>query len=215
LYYDEVSMRAIRAAFLLGFVISPAFAVDMPTGFFRGSLLRWEGTTKDGTITAQNANGEFQCRYDRLSWLELEKRRVTPDKLIEGDPLEILADRHPGESTCYVLTLKVLPPAPPPSRAKQKAAAAKPAIVRPTIVRHGKDNFAGVITKIEEHTITVHTREGDQTFLLRPDTRYVGNGLRMERSDVSVNMRLSVEASQNRGGEWEAFQLTWGSITQP
>jgi hypothetical protein len=215
LYYDGVAMRVIRAAFLLALVISPIGAVEMPTGFFRGALLRWEGTAKDGTIIAQNANGEFQCHYDKLSWLELEKRRVTPDKLREGDPLEILADRHPGETVCYVLTLKVLGPEPPPSRAKQKAVAAKPVITRPALVRHGQDNFAGVVTSVTDNVLTLHTREGDHAFQLRSDTRYVGNGLRMERGDVNVNMRVSVEAGRNRGGEWEAFQLTWGSITQP
>lgn len=208
-------MRAVRAVFFLGFVVSPVFAVDMPTGFFRGALLRWEGTAKDGTIIAQNAKGEFQCHYDKLSWLELEKRRVTPDKLIEGDPLEILADHHPGETACYILTLKVLPPEPPPSRAKQKAAAAKPAITRPAVVRHGQDYFAGVVTNVTDSMVMIHTREGDQTFQLRPDTRYIGNGLRMDHVDVNVNMRISVEAGRNRGGQWEAFQLTWGSITQP
>jgi hypothetical protein len=215
LYYDEVAMRVFRTALSIVVAISPAFATEMPTGFFRGSLLRWDGTTKTGTITAQNANGEFQCHYDKLSWLELEKHRVTPDKLIEGDPLEILADRHPGETTCWILTLKVLPPPPPPSRAKPKTAAVKPTPARATVVRHGMDNFAGVVTAINESTVTVHTRDGEETFHLRPDTRYIGNGLKMEHSDVTPNMRLSVEAGRNRGGEWEAFQLTWGSIVAP
>jgi hypothetical protein len=180
-------------------------------------MVRWEGTSRDGTITAQNATGVFQCRYDKLSWLELEKRRVTPDKLLEGDPLEILADRHPGETACYILKLEVLPPQPPPSRAKAKAtatAAVKPFGTRPPVIRHGKDNFAGVVTKISQTLMTIHTREGEQTFLLRTDTRYIGNGLKMEHGDVGVNMRLSVEASRTRDGGWEAFQLTWGSITQ-
>lgn len=218
LYYDGVAMRTALTV-LLSVAVSPAFAVEMPVGFFRGSMLRWEGTAKDGTITAQNANGVFQCRYDKLSWLELEKRRVTPDKLLEGDPLEILADRHPGETACYILTLEVLPPPPPPSRAKAKAksttaAAVKPFAARPAVIRHGKENFAGVVTKVSETLMTIHTREGEQTFQLRPDTRYVGNGLKMEPGDVAVNMRLSVEASRTREGDWEAFQLTWGSITQ-
>src|ERR1700754_1841438 len=118
LYYDVVAMRALHAAFLLGISTVPIFAVDMPVGFFRGSMLRWEGTAKSGTVTAQSADGVFECRYHKLSWLELEKRRVTVDKLREGDPLEILADRHPGETACYILTLEVLPPPPRPTRPK-------------------------------------------------------------------------------------------------
>src|SRR6185312_1530146 len=110
LYYDVVAMRALRTTILLGVVLAPAFAVEMPTGFFRGSMVRYEGTNASGTVTAQNATGVFDCHYDKKSWMELEKRHVTVDKLLEGDRLEILADRHPGETNCYILTLEVVPP---------------------------------------------------------------------------------------------------------
>jgi hypothetical protein len=182
-------------------------------------MVRYEGTEKTGTITAQNANGVFECHYDKLSWLELEKHRVTADKLREGDPLEILADRHPGETACYVLTLEVVPPPPRPGSAKKPTTSSytqrTPVYQRPATIRRGQANFAGVVTKVDATTVTIHTRDGDQVFQLRSDTRYVGNGLKMERSDVAVNMRLSVEASRTREGGWEAFQLTWGTITQP
>jgi hypothetical protein len=213
LYYYVVAMQALRTTILLGLALAPAFAVDMPTGFFRGAMVRWEGTNASGTVTAQNANGIFDCHYDKKSWMELEKRHVTVDKLLEGDRLEILADRHPGETACYVLTLEVLPPPPPPKRPRPKATPARATISRPTAIRHGQDNFAGVVARIDNSTVTIHTRDGDQSFQLRSDTRYVGDGLRMEHSDVVANMRLSVEASRNHDGEWEAFQLTWGSIS--
>ncbi len=206
-------MQVFRVLILLGAAVGPTFAVEMPTGFFRGSMVRWEGTASSGTVTAQNAGGVFNCHFDKKSWLEIEKRHVTIDKFREGDPVEILADRHPGETTCYILTLEVLTPPPPPKRPKPTSTAARSTTSRPAAIRHGQDNFAGVVTKLSENTVSIRTREGEQTFHLRPDTRYVGNGLRMERSDVAVNTRLSVEASRNHDDEWEAFQLTWGSIS--
>ncbi|MEI9813310.1 MAG: DUF5666 domain-containing protein [Acidobacteriota bacterium] len=217
LYYDEGAMRAFSAVFLLTLAVTCVWGADMPIGFFRGSLLRWDGTLRDGTLTAQNTNGVFDCHFDSKSYLELDNRRVTVDKLREGDPVEVLADHHPGESTCYVLTLEVVPPKRPVRQKAANTPGVAPITSLPglNVIRHGQSNFAGVVVSINQSVVTLHTRVGDQTFQLRPDTRYFGDGLRMDRADVTANMRLSVEASRNRGGVWEAFQLTWGKITIP
>jgi hypothetical protein len=81
-------------------------------------------------------------------------------------------------------------------------------------MRVGSQTFAGFVVGITETTLTLRTREGTQTFRLRNDTRYLGGGLRLEKSDVALNQRVSVEASMV-DGLMDAFQIVWGELTVP
>jgi hypothetical protein len=189
-----------------------AAAAEMPSGYFRGPMAGWEGSVTNGVLRARSAAGEvFTCAFDAKSYLELQKQRVTVDKLLEGDPLEVLAYRRPGETGCYVLSLTVVPP-PKPVRPNRRIDVT-PSKARPVTVRHGNVNVSGVVARVSPGSVTVHTRTGEETFLLRGDTRYFGNGLKMERADVRVNQRLAVEAGRNGDGKMEAFQLTWGNLS--
>ncbi|MEP6963703.1 MAG: DUF5666 domain-containing protein [Acidobacteriota bacterium] len=193
----------------------PIWAVEkMARGFFHGTVLSWEGTPALGVLTARAEDGMlFDCGYDSKSYLELEKIRVTVAKLREGDRVEILADRQPGQTACYVRTLQVLTlPLPRPNR-RPGSEKEKAATLKAPVVRHGNQTFAGLVTRADDKWITVRTRMGDEVFLIRRDTRYLGNGLRMEPMDVKINLRVSVEASTNQDGVLEAFQVTWGGIS--
>lgn len=197
----------------LAILCAVAAGAEMPSGYFRGPMAGWEGSVTKGELRARSATGEiFTCGFDAKSYLEFDKQRVTVDKLREGDPLEVLAYRKPGETVCYVLSLTVVPP-PKPVRPNRRVDVTPPKSPRPTQVRHGNVNVAGVVAAVSSNSITVRTRSGDETFLLRRDTRYFGNGLRMELGDVKVNQRLAVEAGQNVDGQLEAFQLTWGDLS--
>jgi hypothetical protein len=190
-----------------------AAAAEMPSGYFRGAMLGWEGSVAKGELRARSASGEaFTCGFDAKSYLEFEKQRVTVDKLQEGDPLEVLAYRRPGETECYVLSLQVVPP-PKPVRPNRRVDVTPTKAVRATTVRHGNLNVSGVVVQITGAALTLRTRDGEETFLLRRDTRYFGNGLRMEQVDVKMNQRLAVEAGRNSEGQMEAFQLTWGELS--
>ncbi len=187
----------------------------MPSGYFLGAMQGWDGTVTAGTLRAKNPSGDvFTCAFDAKSYMELEKRHVKVDQLREGDPLEVLAYRRAGETTCYVLSLQVLPP-PKVVRPNRRIDVTPSKTIRPAAVRHGNQNFAGVVSQVSSTSLTLRTRTEEKTFLLRSDTRYFGNGLKMELRDVSVNQRLAVEAARNMEGQLEAFQLTWGAITVP
>ncbi|MFM2125679.1 MAG: hypothetical protein RL328_2130, partial [Acidobacteriota bacterium] len=106
-----------------------ANASDMPTGFFHGAMVGWEGTPAVGVLSArsQKDGAVYQCRYDSKSYLEFEKRRVQTDKFLEGDPLELLVHRRPGEASCYILSGALVPPPPKqvrPSKAQDMRIAA-------------------------------------------------------------------------------------------
>jgi len=202
-------MKLFPLAFLIAMAVA---AAEMPSGYFHGSMLGWEGSSTDGTLRARAASGDiYTCGYDTKSYMEFEKQRIRVDKLREGDPLEVLVYRRPGETACYVLSLEVVPP--PKVVRPNRRIDVTPAKARPALVPHGTQNIAGVVTQIGAGSLTIRTRTGETTFLLRPDTRYFGNGLRMERADVTANQRLSVEAARNVDGQLEAFQLTWGELT--
>jgi hypothetical protein len=206
----------MRLSFLVSLCAAPAlvaWGVEMPTGYFRGTMLGWEGTPTAGVLSATGKNGEIStCHYDTKSFIQLDHWHVKIDKLQKGDLIKILADRKIGEQTCYVLSLEVEdPPKPVPQIPGRRPSQAK--AVKPNSIRHGNKNVAGVVTAIAETSVTLRTRDGEQTFELLPDTRYFGNGLKMDRAAVNVNQRLSVETSQGIDGQWEAFQLTWGDLT--
>ncbi len=69
------------------------------------------------------------------------------------------------------------------------------------------------MTKLSASSVTLKTRTEERTFLLRSDTRFFGNGLKMEAKDVAVNQHVSVEAGRDLDGKYEAFQLTWGELS--
>jgi hypothetical protein len=190
-----------------------AAAAEMPTGYFRGPMVGWEGLITKGILSARSASGDvYTCGFDNKSYLEFEKRRVTMDKLLEGDPLEVLVYRKPGETECYVLSAKVVPP-PKPVRPTKRIDVTPAKPPRPGLVRHGNVNVSGVVVQVGGNSLTIRTRDGEETFLLRKDTRIFANGLRMEQSDIAVNQRLAVEAGRDFEGRLEAFQLTWGDLS--
>jgi hypothetical protein len=85
---------------------------------------------------------------------------------------------------------------------------------RPPVLRHGTTHLAGAVVGIGTRSVTIRTREGEtQTFVFRLDTRFVGDGIRRQQTDLQVNRVLEVEAGRNAEGEMEAFQLTWGSLS--
>lgn len=188
------------------------WAVEMPSGYFRGNLIGWEGTPSVGVISALDKNEEvYTCRYDAKSFIEVDRWHVKADKLQKGDPVTVLADRRAG-GACYILSLSVEePPRPVKQVPGRRPAPPKPAKL--PAVLHGRENIAGVVTQITQTSLTIRTRDGERIFTLLPETRYFGNGLKLDRSDINVNQRLSVETSRNQKGEWEAYQLTWGDLT--
>jgi hypothetical protein len=183
-------------------------AADMPKGLFRGHMVSWEGSPVKGVLLARSTAGIVEgCGYDSLSFLELSRQRITVAKLEAGDPVEIITDHKPGSRDCYIRMLQVIPPAPPPSRAKP-VATVRPAFDLP----HGDRTISGVIIRRDARSITLRTRDGEETLLLRKDTRYLGDGAQQDASAALINTRVFVRAGPNLYGGIEAYQVMWGDI---
>ena len=197
--------RMVATALLVAPLCAPA---DMPRGLFHGQMVSWEGSASKGMLLARNNAGVVEgCGYDSLSFLELSRQRITVAKLQPGDPLEIITDHKPGSRDCYIRMLQVIPPAPPPTRVKPVPAA------RPTFdLPHGDRTISGVIIRRDARSITLRTRDGEQTLLLRKDTRYLGDGAQQDAAAALVNTRVFVRAGPNLDGGIEAYQVMWGEI---
>jgi hypothetical protein len=76
------------------------------------------------------------------------------------------------------------------------------------------DHKPGVIIRQDARSITLRTRAGEQTLLLRKDTRYLGDGARQDATAVLVNTRVFVRAGANLYGGIEAYQVMWGDIME-
>jgi hypothetical protein len=181
---------------------------DMPKGLFHGQMVSWEGSPTKGTLLARSTAGIVEgCGYDALSIVQLSRQRITVAKLEAGDPVEIITDHKPGSRDCYIRMLDVVPPAPPPTRVKPVAAS------RPTFdLPHGDRTISGVIIRRDARSITLRTHDGEQTLLLRKDTRYLGDGAQQDAAAALVNTRVFVRAGPNLYGGIEAYQVMWGEI---
>ena len=197
--------RMVATALLAAPLCAPA---DMPKGLFHGQMVSWEGSQTKGVLLARTATGIVEgCGYDTLSILELSRQRVTVAKLEAGDPLEIITDHKPGSRDCYIRMLQVIPPAPPPTRVAT--------VARPTFdLPHGDRTISGVIIRCDARSITLRTRGGEQTLLLRKDTRYLGDGAQQDAGALLVNTRVFVRAGPNLYGGIEAYQVMWGEIVE-
>ncbi|MBZ5674201.1 MAG: hypothetical protein LAP61_08155 [Acidobacteriia bacterium] len=186
-------------------------AADMPKGLFHGQMVSWEGSPLKGVLLARSAAGIVEgCAYDALSIVQLSRQRITVAKLEPGDPIEIITDHKPGSRDCYIRMLDVVPPAPPSTRVKPVAPGTK---TRPPFdLPHGDRTISGVIIRRDARSLTIRTRDGEQTVLLRKDTRYLGDGAQQDAAAALVNTRVFVRAGPNLYGGIEAYQVMWGDI---
>jgi len=76
----------------------------------------------------------------------------------------------------------------------------------------GDRTISGVIIRRDARAITLRTHDGEQTLLLRRDTRYLGDGAQQDAASALVNTRVFVRAGPNLDGRLEAYQVMWGEI---
>jgi hypothetical protein len=184
---------------------------QMPSGVFLGTLAGWEGTIAAGEFTARNSGNEvFSCRYDSLSYVERDHRRTRIPRLEAGDPLEILADRKPGSDLCYARTVQVVESKPRRDPARMKPH--PPRGFAPAFLPQGDRSFGGVVVRRDAQTLTLRTRAGERTLLLRSDTRYLDGGVHIGSSALTVNLHVFVRAGKDIYGNLEAYQVMWGRI---
>ena len=205
-----ITIRAMIPAVLLANLAS---AAEMPSGIFRGKLAAIEGSATSGQLSAQDpAGAAYSCDYDARSYFELDKTRVSVTRLAPGDSIEVLADRKPGTRNCYarivhlqavVLSRRTAPTPARPVRASD------------FLPQRGDRTFAGIVLRREGSWLTLKTRAGERTLLIRSDTRFLNEGAKLDATALPVNTHVFVRAGRNSSGEMEAFQVMWGELVNP
>jgi hypothetical protein len=185
----------------------------MPVGIVRGDVVAWQGNSTAGELQIKNPdNVVYDCQYDVRTYFERDLHRISVAGLRAGDPVEVVADRKPGTSVCYARTVHVvdahfLQPA-PGQRLRLRSAPSPTEAWAP----RGDMSISGMVVQRAKYTLTLKTRTGTETLLLRPDTRYVGAGLRVAAESLEINQRVFVRAGRNLDGDVEAYQVMWGEI---
>ena len=189
---------------------------EMPVGIFRGALVVFSGVAAAGDLSVRQSSGDvLVCHYDAHTVLERDHRSARLSTLETGEPVQVLADRKPGSRSCYARIVEVMNPALELARAREKARAAKQAEVAAAarFSPKGDRDLAGVVVRCDGKMLVLRTRAGETTLALRPDTRYLQDGLRMDT--VKVNDRVSVRAGMDIYGNLQAYQVLWGDFDSP
>lgn len=195
-----------------------AGAQQAPIGIVRGELVLWQAAAGAGRLDVRTREGRlYQCSFDRKTYFERDNEMVAPAAMTKGDRLEIVSDRNPGSDVCYARTVHIMDAAAvtrlgPGGRPRLRSEPSPTEAFAP----RGDLTFAGVVVRVERDVLTLKTRsDGDKTILLREDTRYIGDGQRVDQSGLKRNTRIFVRAGRNLDNDIEAYQVVWGAIVQP
>jgi hypothetical protein len=182
----------------------------------RGVLLERDTETPSGEFSVRAADNQvFRYQFDRKTYVERDDRMIDVKRLDPGEKVEVVSDTVPGSVLRYARTIHVLPEPLPPrqitaGRLRAYRSTAERAI--PT----GNLTFSGVVFRVNGERLVLHTREGgEQSLLLRKDTRYVENGEIVNADTLKLNMRVFVRAGKDLYDQVEAYQVIWGNILVP
>jgi hypothetical protein len=182
----------------------------------RGVLLErdTDGTAGEFSVRAPD-NQVYRYQFDRKTYVERDEQMIDVKRLEPGEGVEVVSDIVPGLVLRYARTIHVLPqPKPPRASAAARLRALRPAPDRTMPL--GNLTFSGVVFRVTGERIVLHTREGgEQSLLLRKDTRYVQNGEMVEAADLKPNTRVFVRAGKDLYDQVEAYQVVWGTILDP
>lgn len=159
------------------------------------------------------ADQTLRYRFDANTYVEDEQRMIDVPRLRPGEQVEVLSDFLANSSIPYARTIHVLYPA-APKRIARPRSGIEPA--PDPFFRPDNLTYSGVVARFDAGSLQLHTREsGDQTLLLRHDTRFLAEGQIVAASELKPNMRVFVRAGKNGDGRLEVYQVMWGGILLP
>ena len=181
---------------------------DMPRGLFHGQMVSWEGSADQGHSAGTQHRGHRRRLRIRLP----EHCRAFPPAHHRGEARTRRSPRDHHRSQARLAGL-LHPHAACDSAGSSSESREARAATRPTFdLPHGDRTISGVIIRRDARSLTLRTRDGEQTLLLRKDTRYLGDGAQQDAAAALVNTRVFVRAGPNLYGGIEAYQVMWGEI---
>jgi len=201
----------LTGALLVSALISAAQIPPQEAELLRGILVE-RGARTDGGEFSVRAAGNVVVRYqfDAKTYVERDARSIDVPRLRPGELVEVLSDSFAGSRLRYAYTIHVTDQALPQ---RPRSVLLHPA--EPPLPRDGM-TFSGVVSRLGDGRLLLRTRDaGEQTILLRKDTRFLADGETVTAADLKTNMRVFVQAGKDVFGHVEAYQVVWGGILIP
>jgi hypothetical protein len=211
----------MRISWLLPIGSVLLLAQTMPPPVLRGVLLERDAQTDSGQFSVRIASSQvFRFQFDAKTYVERDQQSINVSRLQPGENVEVVSDEFSGSLLRYARTVHVLPAPEPPrtlsqARVRPSRSSADRLITTDRAHAYGAVAMSGVVFRVSPERVVLHTRGGDQTFLLRPDTRYLEDGDAVGLVELKPNMRVFVRAGKTLYNELEAYQVIWGNILQP
>ena len=84
----------------------------------------------------------------------------------------------------------------------------------PAFAHEGGHDARGVVTSVDAHELTLKTAQGEEKFILTPETQFVKDGSPATLQDLKASDRVVVHAKKKAGG-FEAFKVQFRSAATP
>jgi hypothetical protein len=199
------------------FLLAPLIAgAQFPPPQMSGVLLECDTNVAAGELAVRAPDNQvYRFQFDAKTFVERDSFTGTVARLVAGDKLEVESDPVAGSLLRYARTIRVLVPhAMPRLTLADNRLRAVPRRLPELTLPLETITFAGVISRLNAERLVLHTRAGEQTVLIRKDTRYIDNGDTVEAADLQPNMRVFVRAARNLYEQVEAYQVIWGTIRE-
>jgi hypothetical protein len=159
-------------------------------------------------------------RYDVSTLVHRERRTATAPVLQAGDCVEVDSAPVTESPLRYATAVRVTEAAEPVHMPRPQPAPYHPdSYVSPSdrlLLARGNVQVAGMVARFEDGQLVIRTRlQGEQTFHLRPDTRYLEGGARVTPADLKPDTRVFVRAGRDLFGANEVYEVAWGQILEP
>jgi hypothetical protein len=215
--------KACPTLLLVSALISAAQIPPQSAGLLRGVLLERDAQTDGGEFSVREpGNQVVRYRFDAKTYVEREERTIDVPRLRPGEKVEVVSDPLSGSLLRYARTVHVIDPVPPPRATTRPVSRLDPRLDpglgpphEPPVPR-GDMTFSGVVLRLSDGRLVLRTRSaGEQTILLRQNTRFVADGETVPAAELKTNMRVFVRAGKDVFGHVEAYQVVWGGILLP
>jgi len=197
------------------FLLAPLIAgAQFPSPEQEGVLLERDTNVAAGELAIRAPDNQvYRYQFDGKTVVLRDTFSGGMGHLNPGDRVTVQSDVVAGSLLRYARTVSVLSAAPMTLADNRVRSTTLSLLER--IPQTGNLTFSGVVSRLNGQSLVLRTREGEQTLLIRRDTRYLSNGNTVEAAQLRPNMRVFVRAGKNLYEQVEAYQVIWGSILDP
>jgi hypothetical protein len=180
-----------------------------------GVFLEADPRVEAGEFCVRGPGSEvFRYRFDVKTHVERGGLSTSISLLHPGEQVVVASSPIPDSPLRYAASILAINPLPAPRIAPRPRTRSLGTPIEPQPQR-GDLTFSGVISFLADGRLILRTNSGEQTLLLRQDTRFLESGNVVHGSDLKANMRVFVRAGKDLFGHMEAYQVMWGGFLQP